>query len=192
MPAGTRKPAPSYDELVTDLQERKSPRIYKQEAAQANDEMISRIVRHGAEELEQIAAGGEIVSLSDLKTVKAKTLLYLQACDEASTIPTMGGLARSLGVTSRALNKHRTTHPDSKTATWLELCHDAFADMMAESALRGTVQPVVAIFTLKARSGWRDTITIEPVRTDPIGESASTEELSDIYFALDDGGSTDE
>ncbi|MBO4419662.1 MAG: hypothetical protein J5789_07560 [Oscillospiraceae bacterium] len=189
-------PAPSYPEIVNDLQERKSPRIYKADNAEFTDQRISDLVRTGTAELARIADGTQAVNLTDTDTVKRRTMIYLRACEEVATIPSMSGLARSFGLSTEALNKHRRQKPNSETSVWLEICHDAFADMMAESALRGTVQPVVAIFTLKARSGWRDTLTIEqaPINN-PLGDSRSQEELLNEYlneYTIDERGAGNE
>lgn len=184
-----RKPANPpmpFPEIVKDLEERKPSRLYKADNAEFQDQRISEIVRLGAEELALIADGKSAVSLSDTKALQVHTITYLKACEETSTIPTMSGLARSLGYSAEALNKHMREHHGSKSAEWLQIVHDAFADQLAAAALQGSVQPVVAIFTLKARSGWRDTLTIEPMPSRIDGPELDNTALAEKYLNLEE------
>lgn len=176
-------PPMTYPELVTDLEERRPTRLYKADAAEFADQRISDLVRAGTAELAKIADGTQTVSLNDVDSVKMQTMIYLRACETTATIPTMSGLARAFGMSTTALNKHIKLKPNSETTAWLEICRDTFADLLAESALRGTVQPIVSIFVLKAKHGWRDALTIEqaPINN-PLGDARSQQELLAEYL----------
>ena len=79
-------------------------------------------------------------------------------------------------------------NPDSPTTEWLRVVHDAFADHMATAALRGLVNNITAIFTLKARSNWveQQSIVLETANNSPIGKAQTQQELAERYEFLFD------
>lgn len=176
----------SFDEMLSEGQESKQSRLYRAQSNEFVDGEITDLVNLTASELANIADHPTRLSLEDLPGLQRQTVLYVRACAESSTIPTFSGLARSCGVSTEALNYWRRNHPGSPTAEWLEMVHDAFADALAASALRNLTNPVVSIFSLKARSGWRDTLTIEAPRQDPVGPASTTAELAEKYEQIFD------
>ena len=179
----SRTPPQAYDEMVETALARKEGRIYKKDEADAyTDDRISQIVSGTLQELADIAKTSSVLNLSDLQTVKERTLIYMKACEQSATIPTMSGLARSFGMSTQALNNHMNRNPNSSTTEWLRVCHDAFADAMAESASRGLTNVIFSIFSLKARSGWRDNVSIEVTQNnDPLGGPVDVEEKKKKY-----------
>ena len=149
---------------------------------------LTPIIARSADELRAAAQIDEVFPLSDLPQLKAATMRYVANCQESGTLPTMSGLARSLGRTRESLYRYSGRHPDSPTAEWLKLYSDFCGDALAEAALHGHVQPVFAIFVEKARYGWRDAVTIETAPPDPLGPTLPPEELRqrlDAYLDLD-------
>ena len=167
--SGKSKDLPqNYTQMLSDSAERRqNSKLYKAEGVTAQDERLSAIVEKGAAELAQLAETGERLTLTDTEAVKARTLLYLRACADTSSLPTWSGLLRSFGMTTRAGYDFRRRRPDHPTTHWLELCHDAFADMLADAALRGLSNTVFSIFVSKARNGWDDTFTLDDLPEEP-------------------------
>ena len=172
----------SYPEMVEQgIAQRQKSRIFSTANRDENDIKLSELVTASVEDLARAAEEMNTISLSDTKTVKARTLLYVRACADAGNLPTFSGLMRSLGMTGEAGYSYRRNHPESPTAKWLELYHDYCADLLADAGLKGAVHPVFGIFVEKSRNFWRDTITVETVSRDPIGGALSPEELAEKY-----------
>lgn len=177
----------TYDQMIATADEKKQGRIYKSEKsenADFTDERIAAIVGGGMAELASIAASGRVLNLSDVQSVKERTLLYVRACQQSATVPTMSGLARSFGMSTQALSNHMNRNPQSETTEWLKIAHDAFADMMAETASRGLTNVIFSIFSLKCRSGWKESIQIEPPDYDPLGPRVDAEALASKWEAI--------
>lgn len=183
-----KSPAPEYTEVVALEEQTKTSRVYSRaESAEFADNRISAILNGTVQELSRIASEKREFELSDTNAVKERTLLYLRACEEASSIPTFSGLARSFGMSTEALNKHLRLYPDSETSEWLRLAHDAFADALAEAATHGYTNTIFSIFALKARSGWRDSVSLEITpQSQPLGEDLAPEKLAEKYDFLPD------
>lgn len=178
----------TYGQMVQDGQKSKTNRMYRAESSEFVDGQITELVTLAAEELAQIAEATERVQLSDTETVQRRTILYIRSCADTSTIPTFSGLARSMGLSVEALNLHVRTHPDSATAEWLRITHDQFADTLATAAMRNLTNSIVSIFSLKARSGWKETLTIEPAISNPLGEQKSSDRLAEYLDVIEDCG----
>lgn len=157
MNRGKNNPAMTYDEMIeAGEQQRKTSKLYKAEASRFVDGQLSSLIEKTTTELQEAATTAP-VSLSDINTVKARTILYLRACQEASCFPSISGLARSMGLSRQALYDVMWRRSPSATAAWLEVCRDTFSDILAESALRNNANSITAIFLQKALYGLRET-----------------------------------
>lgn len=134
---------------------RKGNRMYKQESAEFVDGQLTALVDDMADQLEK-ASSMEPVALTDTERVKSITMKYLRACSTASTLPSMTGLSRSLGMTRQALYDCIARHSPRATAEWLTLCREGFAELLETGSLRNSTNPVVSIFLLKASYGYRE------------------------------------
>lgn len=182
-----RKPQ-EYGEMVVENKARKTNHLYRAESLALSDERISTIVSGTLEELAALSASTERLQYDRTEAIKEQTLLYVRACADTATLPSFSGLCRALGYTTEGINRRLRENPLHPTSEWLTMAHDSFADALDDAALRGDVNPVVGIFTLKARSGWRDTISIEPVPPQtPIGEAVRAEALAEKYIDIFDG-----
>lgn len=174
---GKNLPAQTFNEIVEDGQaKRKQSKLYKAESAEFVNDCISALVAKTAAELAEIATA-EPVSLSDVEEVKRRTVIYLKGCEEASCIPSMAGLARSMGLARRSLYYCIDHEQPKDTAAWLELCKDSFSDMLAESALRNNCNAIVSIFLQKATFGMRESIEIVAKQDEPLGPIMDAEEV---------------
>lgn len=163
-----------YNEIVGEELERKNTKIYKAQSSDFTDGKISELVRRTAEELAQISDGPPI-DLSDVQAVRERTIIYLKACEEASTIPNIMGLARSMGISRTAF--YKLIDRGTATGKWFELCRDAFSDILSETALRNNCNAIVSIFLQKAVYGLRETMEIVAKTEEPLGDTVDVEEL---------------
>ena len=173
----------SYEQMLSDNTEKKSNRLYRAESSDFVDGKLTELVSLTAAELAGIADNTEAVNLSDVNTLKERTILYCRACADSSTIPTFSGFARSCGLSTQGMNEFMRKHPDSESSEWLRIAHDAFADCLAEAAQRNMVNSIVSIFALKARSGWKETVALEAVQHDPMGQATEQSQLATDYAA---------
>ncbi len=153
MPA--KRPPQTFPQMVEAEQERKTNRLYKAESSLFVDGQITDLVTQTADELE--AAGNmEPISLTDVDKVKDVTARYIRACAEASTLPSISGLARSLGLSRQAVYDVLARNSPKETARWFALCRDAFAEMLETSSLRNNINTITSIFLLKAGYGYQE------------------------------------
>ncbi len=172
MPQIPKNTPQTYEDMIAVGMERRSnSKIYKAESMEVSDAKITDIVTMASEELAKLADAGEKLSLFDTQTIKRRTVLYLRSCADTSSMPSFNALCRSFGYSREGVRRFMQEHPNHDTTLWLSITHDSIADAMAEAALRNAVNNITAIFTLKARDGWRDAVTIET----PTTQSSITE-----------------
>lgn len=151
---------------------KKNSSLYKAQSAEFVDGELSALISKTAEEL-TTAATTEPVSLSDTQEVKRRTVIYLRACEESSSFPSVAGLARSMGLSRQAVYDCLWRNSPSETARWLELFRDSCSDILAEAGLRNNCNGVVSIFLQKALYGLRESVEIVAKRDDgPLGPLA--------------------
>ena len=152
-------------------------KIYKEISDEHKAEVIGEDVRRKAETLRKHQ---DKVDLSDVRAVRERAQVYLDACAEAGTIPNVLGLsAYGFGCSRQWLNEYLRTHPKSQSAEYINLLKDSFADILVNASLGRAADPTMGIFVLKNCAGFRDRFEIEPVREnpDPLGETVDPEEL---------------
>lgn len=155
--------------------------------ATTDAESLAAIVTRKADALERYKEMAGRTTLADFEGVQYASTLYLRDCAETGVLPTMTGLANALGVTRMALYDYQKRNPESRTTVWLAHFSDQCSEALAEAALTGKVQPVVAIFVEKARYGWRDAVTIETYQQQaPLGTLTTSDELADKYEEIYD------
>lgn len=168
----------SYGEIVQDgVTKRTTSRVFSTANRDENDIRLSDLVNASVEELAQAAEAMDSISLSDTRTVKARTMVYVRACADAGNLPTFSGLMRSMGMSAEAGYAYKRRNPDSATGKWLAIYQDYCGDLLADAALKGMTHPVFSIFVEKSRNLWRDTITVEQVQHDPLGPMLTEDEL---------------
>lgn len=153
----------------------------KTETIAANGEALSTIVQRTADGIANLVQPKQKISLKDLQAVQNAAQRYLDQCVAVGELPTMTGLALSCGVSRAALYKHISQHDDD-VSEFLQQFSDSCGEALQAAALQGSVQPVVGIFVLKARHGWRDAITIEAPAQDPLGHTADPTDLAAKYL----------
>lgn len=186
--------AQSYAEMTESMTESKEKglaldkghSIYKEKSGEYQEDKLRELVAAKTSELVE-AATKEKVSLEDIDGVKARTIVYLRACEQTGTFPSSLGLARSLGYSDRALRNWRNFKPDTETAQWLEMFNELCADILNQSALKNNANSIVSIFLNKAMYGFRETNELVLTPSTPNYEEAaySAEEIRKRYIADD-------
>ena len=174
-----------FGEMVEANKER-GGKLYRQENAEYSRAVISEIVNGSIERLEAISQEDSRISLFDTEAVKKRTFLYLRSCEAAGTIPNFDSFCVSCGYTRRGVNKFIAGNPDHDSAKWLLLLKDTVAAALADAALGGHVNTIMAIFIEKSRHEWQDRIVIESetATPDPLGDVVSNEEIAERYRYL--------
>lgn len=171
-------------EIVSVLEAQKQTggrrKIYKEVSDQHKGEML-------AADLERKIAGlretirRDRVSWDDLGQVQSRCLEYLQRCQEAKCLPTVGGLAVfALGYTRQRLNAYMRENPDTQTTQFLTQIKDLLADTLETGALNRNLDSVMAIFTMKNDHDRADKLQVEPViDSNPLGMNPDQKALED-------------
>ena len=159
-----KREAQSMDEMISSMEEAKEnglsvtrgQSIYKAQSGEYQEDKLRALISANIEQIAEYATK-EHVSLSDFEEVQTRTILYLRACEETGTFPSVLGLSRSLGYTSRALHSWQQKHPNDRTAQWLEMFGETCADILSQSALKNNANSIVSIFLTKALYGFKET-----------------------------------
>ena len=162
MNTGKRKPL-DYEEMSLAVDGKKNSKIYRAESGEYVDGEISRLVRLSTEELARVCDGVDAVSLDDTRTVKAKAVEYLRCCEEQSAIPTMTSFCHALGYSEEGMRLFKKNHPNHPTTEFLLMFHERCSELLNQAALRNLTNYTYSIFAQKAKNGYRDVISIEPV-----------------------------
>lgn len=165
---------------ITEKRQKKKNNLYKVQADEHRGEVLADIVRQGAQELVETVARGKI-TLSDTDAVKRQTMAYLAVCEKAGSLPSIQGLARSLGYSRQALYDVIESRNTPETADFLELCRDMFSDMLSQAALSNNVNFTYAIFIQKAIHQLRESVEIIARPAAPLGESVDASTLAEKY-----------
>ncbi len=126
----------------------------------------------------------EKISLSDLAKVKQAAETYLEECCRDGFLPTVRGMSARLGLSRNAVYDYQRNHPGSEFSNFLDDFSDLCGELTMQAALEGSVNVVAAIFTAKARAGWRDTYTIENVPPADPEPSLTPEQIAEKYENL--------
>lgn len=187
MPA-KRLPLTENEMTTIETERRENSRLYKRDNAEFADTQIADLVSAMTEELSALSKAPKPVSLTDTERVKRLTIDYIKNCANAATLPSTSGLARALGLTRSALYDCINRKSPEETAKWLEITKDGFAELLSNSALKNSVNPIPGIFILKSVYGLREGLELFTTsRQDnygPFGAGLTAEELAAKYADL--------
>jgi|GEM_PF-6895506 len=170
-------------EMIEDINEKKRKKknnLYKVQVDEHRGEVLAEIVHQGAQELEESVKRGKI-PLEDVEAVKRQTMAYLTACEKAGSLPSIQGLARSLGYSRQAIYDTIESRTRPETADFLDLCRDMFSDMLSQAALSNNVNFTYAIFIQKAIHQLRESVEIIARPAAPLGENVDTSTIAERY-----------
>lgn len=167
------------EKLAVDM--RADNRLYSRTADGA--EIVNALTSRLAVELATLP---KKIDLRDTELVKQVVVAYVDACSKAGLLPSRIGLCRAMGISRQAVSVFMKAHSEEKTAEFLRIIFDSFAETLNIAALTGACHPIVGIFTLKAQEGWRDTVSIETETVrDPTDERLTAAEIVAKYRDLD-------
>ena len=187
MPKSPQKTPQTVPEMIEaqTIAKREKSRIYKVESAEFQKTELAALINKTAAELVD-AVKNEKICISNTEAIQRQTVLYLKSCEESGTFPSMNGLARALGYSRRALYweiDHRST---PATADWLEVCRDAFSDVLTESALKNNCNSIVSIFINKAVYGLRESVELIATPNTSAFEDSTPQSLIEAAKMLPD------
>lgn len=116
---------------------------------------------------------------------------YLEVCETVRKPPDMTGLAKKFGITRDSLYSYIRTHPDTESTRLIRMFEDTCTEAMTLCALGNNVNPIVAIFTLKARYGFKEASEVLVTPNNPMGELKTPEEIAEKYSYLPAADVTD-
>ena len=123
---------------------------------------ISEIVAGTSELLEKCSVR---TNLYDTAVVKQVASEYLNSCSGIGVIPSMEGLAASLGVSRRWIYMFMADHPDEESAKFLEQFRTTSTAIRIAAADRGAADASVSIFLLlNSSQGFTNDHRIEVVQ----------------------------
>lgn len=160
---------PVISSVEKGLEERKS-KLYIVNGTTARKEEIADIVKGGCDNLVK-ALSRPKADRNDLEQFKQRTAEYYAQCMGAGRIPTMEGLAVSLGIGRSCLYNwiNDTRYP--KVAEFLDIVRDSFAGISAEAAMHGKINPVTWIFYSKNMYGYVDKAELTVAPVNPLGNT---------------------
>lgn len=172
-----------HNEIVSVLEAQKQTggrrKIYKEVSDQHRGELL-------AADLERKIAGlretirRDRADWGNLEQVQSRCLEYLQRCQEAKCLPTVGGLSVfALGYTRQRLNAYMRENPDTPTTQFLMQIKDLLADTLETGALNRNLDSVMAIFTMKNDHDRADRVQLEPVVSEPLGTTPDQRALEE-------------
>lgn len=144
------------EQMLAMNEERKPKKASRREVIEANKDTISSLVGNLADRLEEAERYENKISLRDAEAVKDITLRYLRSCQISGVMPSLAGVALALGVAPETLSRFMKSNAETDSGKWFWMVKSHFADIINQASMDGVIQPIPAIFTLKASYGWRD------------------------------------
>lgn len=90
------------------------------------------------------------IRIDDVNALRYKSLQYFESCDAIGTLPSMLGLARSLGHSRSNLYYYIDKHPNTPSTEFLEIVRDSISEMLDYASLTRKVDNSTAIFMQKS------------------------------------------
>lgn len=159
---------------------------FLEERAALNKQAISEIMRR-ERKLYMRQKNPVKTSPKDMDGVRKICEKYLDECAELGCTPDVRGLACMMGMTREGLYYYAEHHPGGEFDRFLHDFSDLCAKVVMEAAMSGAYRDAPAIFTAKARYGWRDNINIQVEKAEgPLGPTVSAEEIMKKYELIED------
>lgn len=183
-----RKPAnppQSFSEMVDAGKKRKTSKAYREESSEFVDMSIRSLVKMSAEQLAEVADKRGTILLENTQDLIKSTIIYMEACAESAVVPTLLGLATSIGYSIDAFLFFKKTHPEHETTKWLNLCKDKFANMTVIAGEKNFGNSIMYMFVLKSMYGFVEKTAFEvSTPTDPLGGQQSPSDIAAKYQYL--------
>lgn len=167
---------------IRDKEKKSYPEI---SAQQKHDIIASAVAQHRAA-LHKNSLRRRI-DLRDASAVETEISEYLQDCEKYGQIPTVLGLAVSMGFSRNNIYMFLINHPDTESAMLLDAFRSASASIIAQASLSRTTDNATSIFLLKnSGQGLSDKTELEVTRgPDPTQRRLTAEEIAKKYEYLE-------
>ena len=130
------------------------------------------------------------VDLSDTEKVQERTFMYLEACAQSSSFPSVMGLSGAMGCSRQNLNQWLLSHPGHPTTDFVNMTKDVMADILTNASLFNSANAIQVIFQLKNHFEHSDRVEIAPIVQNQPDTDYNAEEIRARY--LIDTDSTEE
>ena len=159
-------------------------KLYKVESDEHKQQMLTDDIRNKACALRDPLRAK--VDLAQTEDVRNRVSVYMDACAESGTFPSMSGLcAFGFNVSRQWVSRWKLQHPQHPTTMFLDTVSDAFASILVNAGLYGNASAPMCIFELKNTAGYRDQVDIAPVKVKPEQPEVDIEEIRRRYMPYD-------
>lgn len=147
-----RKSRPA-EVMARELAEEGDNKLYRRKeypeiAAEVKAQVITDAVSEQRQNLKKAWKNGR-VKLNDADQVKEAIDEYMRACEMSATVPSLLGLAASMGLSRQRIYAYVQAHPDEETATAIDSFRSAAGAILAQGSLLRTLDAPTSIFLLK-------------------------------------------
>ena len=145
---------------MTAKKEKRSPksRLYNEVSSELKAAALDTAIRQQQDLLKRSNANGR-VDLNNLDEVRKSCEDYIESCRIAGIIPSVTGLAPSMGYSRQALTAY-ISHNNTPTAQYLDAVRSAMAAITEQAGLTRAASEAVSIFVLKNSAGMVDKLDV--------------------------------
>ena len=145
---------------MTAKKEKRSPksRLYNEVSSELKAQALDVSIRQQQALLKRANANNR-VDLNDMDDVRKSCEDYIESCRIAGLIPSVTGLAPSMGYSRQALTAY-ISHNNTPTAQYLDTVRSAMAAITEQAGLTRAASEAVSIFVLKNSAGMADKLDV--------------------------------
>lgn len=145
---------------MTAKKEKRSPksRLYNEVSSELKAAALDTAIRQQQDLLKRANTNGR-VDLNNLDDVRKSCEDYIESCRIAGIIPSVTGLAPSMGYSRQGLTGY-IAHNNTPTAQYLDAVRSAMAAITEQAGLTRAASEAVSIFVLKNSAGMVDKLDI--------------------------------
>ena len=145
---------------MTAKKAKRSPksRLYNEVSSELKAQALDASIRQQQDLLKRANTNNR-VDLSNFEEVRKSCEDYIESCRIAGVIPSVTGLAPSMGYSRQALTAY-IAHNTTPTAQYLDAVRSAMAAITEQAGLTRAASEAVSIFVLKNSAGMVDKLDI--------------------------------
>jgi len=153
----------SVEDMAAQMKEKKAKRspksrLYNEVSSELKAQALDASIRQQQDLLKRANTNNR-VDLSNFEEVRKSCEDYIESCRIAGLIPSVTGLAPSMGYSRQALTAY-IAHNTTPTAQYLDAVRSAMAAITEQAGLTRAASEAVSIFVLKNSAGMVDKLDI--------------------------------
>lgn len=153
----------SVEDMAAQMKEKKAKRspksrLYNEVSSELKAQALDASIRQQQDLLKRANTNNR-VDLSNFEEVRKSCEDYIESCRLAGVIPSVTGLAPSMGYSRQALTAY-IAHNTTPTAQYLDAVRSAMAAITEQAGLTRAASEAVSIFVLKNSAGMVDKLDI--------------------------------